>query len=303
MRPERQFIADHTVARHCPDLLCEAPQPDDLLPRLAALGEHFSARFARALPSLVGGDKPAVQCSAPRVCTFGQFGEEIGPLAANSLLSLAMPGVALLLSVEARAVLRLIDRAFGGRGDVPAQLPAQFPVSGDLLIAKLERLATDALCGALGPGSAVAHCRRDSNVARLAAFADTAQVAVLDIAVEEQAASWQASLAVPLSALPALFGAKGAARPVAKANQDRAMSLAAPFDELPLQLRAILVDMSMPVSKLSALAPGQVIPVPVARNIPLVSGTHTLAHGAIGTMEDRVAVRLTQSFQQQEPAQ
>lgn len=81
------------------------------------------------------------------------------------------------------------------------------------------------------------------------------------------------------------------------------MSLAAPFDDLPLQLRAILVDMSMPVSKLSALAPGQVIPVPVARNIPLVSGTHTLAHGAIGTMEDRVAVRLTQSFQQQEPAQ
>ena len=69
-----------------------------------------------------------------------------------------------------------------------------------------------------------------------------------------------------------------------------------PFADLPLAVSAVLVDMSIPFSTLSALQPGQILPVAVARSIPLKVGGKTIAHGTIGAMDDRVAVQITQAF-------
>ena len=47
---------------------------------------------------------------------------------------------------------------------------------------------------------------------------------------------------------------------------------------------------------IAALQPGQILPVAVARSIPLKGGGKTIAHGTIGAMDDRVAVQITQAF-------
>ena len=69
-----------------------------------------------------------------------------------------------------------------------------------------------------------------------------------------------------------------------------------PFGAMPLSLSAVLVDMALPVSTISALQPGQVLPVSVARSIPLKAGGQTIAHGTIGALDDRVAVQITHAF-------
>src|SRR5690606_31566751 len=67
---------------------------------------------------------------------------------------------------------------------------------------------------------------------------------------------------------------------------------AEPFAGIPLPLRAILIDMAMPVSTLANLAPGTVIPVSVARSVPLMVGDQVIGHGSVGSMDDRTALQL-----------
>lgn len=302
MRPERNFAAERALARHSSKLLAEAPAPSDLLPLLNGTGTAFARQFARALAPLLGGNVPEAHCGEVRQCSMGEHSAGITPLAANCLLAAGSRDATLLLSIEARAVLQLVDRAFGGRGKVPAELPAQFPVSGDLFAAKLEVLAGQALSAALGGSIAVEGLRRDGSIARLRPYPDEAGLAVLDCDVSEKGTEpWRASLAFPMAALTALFGNGGAPAPTRRTAPAELQPLVAPFDDIPMALRAVLVDMNVPVARLSSLAPGQLLPVAVTRSVPLRIGDQTFAHGSIGTMDDRIAVRVTQAFQQQEP--
>ena len=75
-----------------------------------------------------------------------------------------------------------------------------------------------------------------------------------------------------------------------------AAATAAPFADLPLPLSAVLVDMPVPFTTLTRLAVGQVLPVSVARNVPLRVGDQTIAHGSVGMADDRVAIQITRAF-------
>ena len=66
--------------------------------------------------------------------------------------------------------------------------------------------------------------------------------------------------------------------------------------EVDLPLRAVLVDVPMSIARLASLEPGSVIPVAVNRNVPLMTGNLTIAHGCVGELDDRVALELTQTF-------
>ena len=52
----------------------------------------------------------------------------------------------------------------------------------------------------------------------------------------------------------------------------------------------------MPVSlaALAALEPGSILPVAIARAVPLAIGGQIIARGTIGAQDDRIALRLTQ---------
>ena len=54
--------------------------------------------------------------------------------------------------------------------------------------------------------------------------------------------------------------------------------------------------MAIPLTALSRLTPGQVLPVTIARSVPLRIGSATIAHGTIGALDERVAVQITQAF-------
>lgn len=295
MKPERAFIAERPLAQHCPELLrADEPgsAPAELLPALGRAGAKLTRVFAVALAPLVGGQELAVTAAAPREATAADLVKDIGPLAANSLM--AADGAALLASFDAGAVLRMIDRAFGGKGQTPAPLPAAFPASAGVVIRQLEALVAQGFAAALGAD--FTPIRRHGSLVELEAFADDTALTILTLTVAEAGAeAWPIHLALPTAALAGLVG-EGAQAPARKAAPRQTNSAEEPYCDLPLTLAAVIVDMRLPMSALTQLQPGSLLPVSVARSVPLRIGTKTIAYGAIGSVDDRVAIQITQAF-------
>lgn len=298
MKPERAFIAERAIARHDVALLRPGPDTAELIPTLARMSERLAKAVRGALAPLLGGMEPQVQAVAPTKTDFADFCMFIPPLAANSLMQIGT--APFMMSIEGVNVLRLVDRAFGGPGDAPASLPREFPLSAELMIGRIEQsMATClalALGGKCGPIGAV---RRDTSLAQLQAMPDSTQVASLTLNVTEKGrAMWAISLAFPLDTLGQMFAtgvfAQGTGKQAAKASRGPASPIDAPFADMPIDLTAVLVNMTLPLATIARLEVGQVLPVPIARNVPLVVGDKTYAHGSIGAIDDRVAIQISQ---------
>ena len=299
MRMERAFVAERAVAQHCPELLRAGPGMAELLPMLERMGARLARALGIALTPQLGGAMPVVRAAAPRESTGRALVAEIAPLAANSLLLAGAQDSPLLATLDASAVLRLVDRAFGGKGVAPIILPESFPMSAELMIARLEMLVMRCIAQALGvAGDDAIRClRRDGSLSELAPFAPDTALSVLDLSVEEASgAVWSIVLALPVSTLAALLG-KGTHSPAThRARPGPADPASEPFGDLPLPITAVLVDMRMPVSAIARIEPGMVLPVAVARSVPIRINDITIAHGTIGALDDRVAVQLTKAF-------
>ena len=314
MKPERAFTPERQLAAHCPELLREGPAPDELLPLLGRMGERLARRLAGALAPLLGGEAPQVSCGAPREGDFAQLRGSIAPLAANCLFEVGTTGAPLLVSIEAEPVLRIVDRAFGGKGEAPCPLPETFPMAADLMIGRIETLlashiaaATAAIASGLGGGggpgaepATITPLRRDGSLAQLGPFAERADLVMLTLEVEDGSVlPWLVSLSMPLGTLARLFGYPDptpSASGRAKTGQTPGSPTAAPFAAIPLPLRAVIVDMAMSFATVAALEPGQILPVTVARRVPLRIGEHTIAHGTPGALDEHIAIQITDAF-------
>lgn len=297
MKPERALVADRVLAQHCPELLrSREAAPVPLAPAMARLGEALARALSQALASLTASEPPLVRSIAPRECAMAELAQGIAPLAANSLVSLGAPEMTALASLDAEAVLRMVDRAFGGRGDAPSPLPKAFPMSAELMVARLEGVVVTALGQALGTPGAVQPLRRDGCIVQLAPYADDEQLGVLTLEVDDPGRRpWKVTIALPQAVLVKLLGEgeRPASKPARKTHPNPSDE---PFGAVPLTVSAVLVDMRIGFAELSALQPGQIIPVAVARSVPLKIDDKTIAHGTIGAWDDRVAVQITQSF-------
>ena len=294
MNSEHNFVAERAAAQHCPELLRRAPDPAEQIGALAALGERLAQPLARALGQMLGSEAPVVTPLAPLEQSEGELVAQVGLLAANSLYASGIPGVTLLAAVDGGAVLRLVDRAYGGTGKHSGALPETFPLSAELLVQRLETMLADCLGLALGSGE-VRSLRSSPRLAELAPFPAGAKLAVLPLEVQNGTnPPWCLTIALPLTALAKLLGSFGGAAPSAARRTASADPAAAPFAALPLGLTATLVDMPVSLAAIASFEPGMVLPVMVARSVPLAIGGHTIARGTIGAQDDRIALRLTQ---------
>lgn len=293
MKPERAFIAERAIAQHDAALLRRGPDTAELVPALARMSERLAKAVRGALAPLLGGNEPQINPTKPVQTDFADFCSEIPRLAANSLMQIG--AAPLMMTIEGETVLRLVDRAFGGPGDTPASLPKEFPLSAELMIGRIEQIMAACLGLALGgSGEAIRAVRRDASLAQLQAMPAETQVAGLTLNVVEQGRMpWAIALAFPLETLVQMF-AHGEAKRPARPPRGPAEPTDAPFADIPVELGAVLVDMRLPLATVSRLAVGQILPVPIARNVPLVVGERTYATGTIGALEDRVAIRITQ---------
>lgn len=294
MNTQHSFVPERVAAQHCAELLRRGAEPGDQIGALATLGVRLAPLIAKALARLVGGEAPMVTPLAAQEQSEGELIQQVGPLAANALYATGIPGVSLLGSVAGAAVLRLVDRAYGGSGEHHGPLPDAFPLSAELLVQRFEAALAECLGAALG-SPAVEPLKRSARLAEFAPFPAGAKLAVLSIEVMEGTkAPWVLTLALPLSNLPKLTATLGDGPAAAPRRTGAADPAAAPFAALSLGLTATLVDMPVSLAVLAALEPGMVLPVAVARAVPLSIGGRTIAHGTVGAQDDRIALRLTQ---------
>lgn len=291
MNTRHSFVAERAAAQHCAELLERTVSRVDLLPALARMGEVLGRLLCPAFARLLGSEAIVALAEAPVEIGSADLAEATGPLAANTLFSFGPPDAVVLASIDGESMLRLVDRAFGGRGDAPGPLPAAFPLSAELMIQRTADLLGRALGEALGR-DALSPVRSDSNLADLAPFPAGSRLYLMRIELrEDQRAPLRLCVALQHGQLGALFGHHETALRRTLARADPA---AAPFADVPLPLTATLVEMALPLAALARLEPGTVLPVAVTRAVPLAIAGTVLARGTVGAQDDRIALKLTQ---------
>lgn len=291
-------------AAHCTELLGKAPSLAELVPALSLIGERLSRTLAAALARLAGGDPPVVSAGMPMDGTLASLQGDLEGLAAHTLMVLDPGGLPLLATFEAETVFRLVDRTFGGRGVLPDPIPEAFPLSALLLVDQIETCLGQALGAALeGPTPYLARSlRRDTSLRQLDPFPRGEDLLMLTLEVEETGfAPWSLRLSFPVATLAAVTlpprrPAAGKGRAQGRRPPMRPDARREPFASIPVEVTALLVDMTVPMARLSALSPGDVLPVAVARSVPLQLGGRTFATGAVGELDDRVAVQIQIAF-------
>jgi flagellar motor switch protein FliM len=281
--------AAQRTAVHCDALLKRPAAPQDVALEL----ERFCARLAGALRPVLSARE--VRPLGGRPLPAGKLAEHCGPIAANSVHMLGKSEVTALLSLDARALLAQLDRAFGGAGEVQGRLPAELPLSADLLAKRLEQQTLKAVAGELG-AIEVRSGRRATSVTELAPFDAATALTMIEFEVEPDAgAVWTLSLAIEAEALAALLPQRASAARAKPAEERKRGANSAPFADLPLIASATLVDMPIPLHRLASLAPGDVLPIMVARNVPLQIGEAVIARGTVGEVDKQVALQITQT--------
>lgn len=291
MKPQRSLCAAGMAASHCEALFQQRAEPTDLLPELGRLAERLARQLGPVFAGLGDGKAVEVRVAAIERQGGADLAAAIGPLAANCLLAIGQSKSRLLFSIDGAALLAQLDRAFGGTGETAGKLPAVLPLSADLLAQRVERAVAGLLGQAIDPAETMSVVERDSSYSAISPFGISDAVAVIVFEVAEAGVQpMTLRLAVRVDQLNILLPATTTRR---RAPRREAGPLDAPFADITLTLEAVLTEMRVPLSRIAALAPGQTIPIPVARAVPLRVGGAIVARGTVGELDDRVALQIT----------
>jgi flagellar motor switch protein FliM len=304
MKIAQDFAATRIAAQHCPELVERGPRPEEREAQIVAWRRDLAAQLAATIGALLPGDRVSAEVGAPEWLSGPAVLALIGPVAANSLLRCGVrenggEGAGVLLSLDHATALALAERSFGGEGRVGEPIEDPLPRSALLMSDEVARAIAQALAKARLGGEATGGFAtaggevilRSESAARLRAIDPASDCALVTLRLaSHEGCVWLARLAAPKEAFERLLPA-----PVARAAPPgRQASGAASFGAIPLNLRGVLAEIDLTLSQLSRLAPGDTIPLAMPRAVPLHVGDALLGYGSIGTLDDRIALRLTQ---------
>lgn len=304
MRMEHDFLAARPAAQHCRELTQRGPRPAERSALLAAWRRDLAKALAEALGLLLAGDRLVVSVPEPETLPGRDALARIGPVAANSLLKVGQSGETALLSFDFATAIALTDRSFGGDGRVQSHVPDQLPRSVALLVddiaAIIAQCITRASSGDEPPSPGAKPCGevivRSESAARLKPFEPDAPVLLFNLSIANQlGCEWRCLLVLAEERMQRLLPAPDRTPSPGGLHARRrpADPLAPPFAGVPLPLRAVLAEIELPLARLESLAPGDMLPLAISRHAPLMMGETLVAHGSIGTLENRMALRLT----------
>ena len=301
MRMGDTFVPARAAAVHCAELTTRGPRPEESAALMAAWRRDLARLLANDLSGLLSGDRLDVSVTDPERLTGADALRRIGPLAANSLIRCGATAETALLSFDFATAIALTDRSFGGDGQVTGNLPEALPRSAALLVEETATMIAGAITAASYgdmPPPAGASMRgevvvRSESAARLKPFALEAQALffVIEI-VNRQGCTWRANLAVAAERMTRLMPGMGR-RARRSAQRAPATGMTSPFADMLMPLHVVLAEFELSLALLQPLAPGETIPLAMGRQVPLMVGYTLVGHGAVGTAEDRMAIRLT----------
>jgi flagellar motor switch/type III secretory pathway protein FliN len=295
------FAPARAAAMHCAELTSRGPNPAESAALLAVWRRDLARLLADDLSGLLSGDRLDAGVSEPERLSGAEALRRIGPLAANALIRCGASGETALISFDFATAVALTDKSFGGDGRITGSVPEALPRSAALLMDETACVIAGAItrasygdmpppAGASAGGEVIV---RSESAARLKPFAldGEALFFTLEIA-NRQGCTWRASLALAAERMGRLL--PGGRRPVRpRTPRAPATGMGAPFADMPLPLHVVLAEFDLSLARLQTLAPGDMIPLAIGRQVPLLAGETLVAQGAVGTAEDRMAIRVT----------
>jgi flagellar motor switch protein FliM len=298
------FAAARPAAQHCLELTNRGPRPEERAALLAAWRRDLARQLADELSPLLSGDRLDISVSEPESMAGSDVLARIGPVAANSLLKCGASAETALIAFDFSTAIALTDRSFGGDGKLLASVPDQLPRSAALLVDEVAATIAQAITRAsLGDGAPPAGATltgevivRSESAARLKPFDLDGPALLFTLVIANRVGcEWRCLLAVAAERMERLLptpGRSGMAHG-RRARRAPASGLAAPFSAIPVPLHVVLAEIDLSLARLQTLAPGDLLPLAMGRQVPLMAGERLVAHGSIGTLEDRMAIRLT----------
>lgn len=264
--------------------------------------QHLSARLAK---SLKGSFEPLIgegaRCWAEPLAVqrFGDYRSE-RPQGLTAWLPLAMtPGRGRALIVaDGKLVLEMLDRFFGGEGEAPHPLPAEFTGSAETLLARLSAN----IAAQLAPAWELLARIEFAPVAPVAPLSaapeiDAGEAMVvtrLGVAAGDAKPQW-IDILYPVSALkpytPSLTAKVIGGDPEPEPEWRNGLTRAAMALRLPV--RSVLAEPVVPLSMLMALKAGDVIPLAFGLDVPVMVARRKIGSGTVGTANGHAAIRLT----------
>jgi flagellar motor switch protein FliM len=291
MKPEPKIVAGRALAQHCDRLIRCGPDCHAMAQELA---QRLAGPLRIALQPLVPADLPHLTVTAPATRLLGECRGGDAGLAAEMLFDTAT-GATIGAIIDGTAIVRLVDRCFGGAGNSKDPAPTFFSPAARVMIERLEDCLASALAEALGLEStdALAVRPRDDRFVLTKPLASDLEMLVLDVSVEESdQPEWRISVVVPLAQVTQLLSPAAPRMEAGAFAHANGASPSSPWDDLPLDLAAVLVDMTVPISCIARFEIGAIIPVSVARQVRLCVDDRTLAHGSLGQVDDHLALRI-----------
>jgi flagellar motor switch protein FliM len=271
--------------------------------------QHLSARLAR---SLRGVFEPLLRrelrtwTEPLAVQRWADYRAERGDrLAAWLPLALApAPGQALLV-LDGRFVLELLDLFFGGTGVVPHDLPAEFSPAAEALVARIGATLAPVVGAAWQPLASVAFHpgRLEQTAAQVAGLDADDPVVVTRFGLAPGTAKPVfVDLLYPVAALkPFTQALTGKVARAAQPDAQWRAGLTRAAMAVRFPVRSVLAEPVVPLSTLMALKVGDVIPVDLGGEVPVMVGGDRLGTGTVGTSNGRAAVLLTSLARDEDP--
>ena len=202
-----------------------------------------------------------------------------------------------LVVLDGGFVLSVLDLFFGGSGVAPATLPAEFSPAADALLARLSTQLVGPLTAAWEPLAAQHFTPRrpETNPALLAGIDGDDAVVVTRFGLASGSdAPVFIDILYPTAALKP-FAATLTGKVLDKAEPDPAWRAALTRSVMAVKfpVRSVLAEPVVPLSTLMALKPGDVIPISVAADVPVMVGRDRLGCGTVGAANGRAAIQLT----------
>ncbi|MEM7701668.1 MAG: FliM/FliN family flagellar motor switch protein [Pseudomonadota bacterium] len=304
MNLAQSFDAARPLAQHCAELTERGPRPEERAAYLSTWRRDVAREVAQDMADLLSGTKLEVALSEPKSASGGSVYEQIGAVAANSLLRCGADDQIALLSFSIETAIALTDRSFGGLGEAETNRPPSLPRSASLLVEQAAQTIARAIARVSAGGGVSGEATgdvivRSENASRLKPFTSSTQCAVFKLEIRaSDGVSWAGTLAMTAEQLDGLLPGLASSHPANDDEERKAMrALSHPdgpvFGDMPLPLKAVLAEFELSLGQIEQLAPGDTIPLATARDIPLRLDTQVVASGNLGTMEGRLALRLT----------
>lgn len=273
-------------------------QPDTppSLPGIAAVADRLAHGF-RHLMTTIAGEDVRLTCDQPAQGRFDAWRQGWDGFTLAVHYRLGGGRLPVVMALPGAMVMQLVDVFYGGDGS-GRFARQQFTAAGQRLAERIAQEGCGIIASAWRPVTdlAVECVAMAAEPARQTYAAADEAMLVQSLALSgARLGEHKIELACPVAALrgfPALAQGPGDVAPASAdpAARDR-MMLA--LMQVRLPARTVFARPEMPLTRLLGLKVGDVIPLSLPREIPMIVAGRVFAHGTLGEADGRAALQLT----------